>query len=1060
MSVEYTVLECSQAAKVSGDNASWTNCVHRTGIDLLPGDQIGLEMCALHQQGSNGDTVEITGEQTDADVQDNKAILDFDFYINHCGRATARLPFVNSRTYQGSNPANTVSLLNLRCRRLGLPDLEHCRLNPLPGYNFSVEMPDHQYVSRVELTSSGALVYNAGVEYELRPYVLQSTAADGTMAYNAITYSAEDTLMHIEVNTTRTVPSVGKHDNGGLEKDDGIETFSVTRLGNHDYGVRTAPATTFAFLPSTAQAPFAQIAIKGPTPGNLALFTVTTNPNPNFYSRNNRPPDGERYFPSQIAWNGPGVVDDPAYDLRSQFCSIIIEPSVYQPDTLCESITSDMQSRQAAADFNLPFVDLNQYDYNGDTSKPFITETGCYNACSVNFAGLVPGGTPPSAQPDETAATFRRKYWTNLAVKDPRAWSLSVLRNLNEDQVSSGTFDVLPSGDDGGDRGDWGEIPVLLTNFPVHGNPDIINAWPQLGLIITSIKFTAETCKIVGAAFKTAEEFRGSSLPINPLDYDVCLDLGLYSDQHSDVTDTLATGTGRQRFKSVSEVRANPTSNVLRVDVGPTVCLDRDGNPGNALLPQLWVKSRWSDGYSVDDPGMLANYDSARNANHTDLLFRMSPNGSDLNNFKQAGYEALLAVAKANDLAAVPVWPQQYTLVNGAFVLNPDYAQAPFMAFFSADQLGPGHVQIDAHNSGSGIQIGFDASFIRHEVVSMHNLGMPDKTNKGFSATDTQPLIGLGATNPTIEFNPDLARCQFTYLHTPFTISNGTQIQSPDQQTATGDPETESFGVTMSNQAIQGAIFKRMTSGVAGSIEKALNFDPIKDSTMHGKVLDSQSGVCLKGIRVKQAGTYVQMTPENEKDSLFHKLGFNIADLVRDLGSVQGGIGQAHLPYTLAQERAYPRPITTCAFVGAAEFQSLSLNRAGMPLYDLGYPTGGGQPQVQSAGIVAQRPPSKLQDGYVLIFSDLMTSCSTRYYGGLSNTDLPCAALVSRVDSSGDYTFADQSGWQFTVQKATTLTTIMVDIRRPNGMRVSLKDGSLIIFKITREIEPASTSAK
>lgn len=294
-------------------------------------------------------------------------------------------------------------------------------------------------------------------------------------------------------------------------------------------------------------------------------------------------------------------MDDPAYDLRSQFCSIIIEPSVYQPDTLCESITSDMQSRQAAADFNLPFVDLDQYNYNGDTSRPFITETGCYNACSVNFAGLVPGGTSTIA--DETAATFRRKYWTNLAVKDPRAWSLSVLRNLNEDQVSSGTFDVLPSGDDGGDRGDWGEIPVLLTNFPVHGNPDIINAWPQLGLIITSIKFTAETCQKIGAAFKTAGEFRGSSLPINPLDYDVCLDLGLYSDQHSDVTNTLANGTGRQRFKSVSEVRADPTNHVLRVDVGPTVCLDRDGQPGNALLPQLWVKSRWSDSYSVDNAG-------------------------------------------------------------------------------------------------------------------------------------------------------------------------------------------------------------------------------------------------------------------------------------------------------------------------------------------------------------------------------------------------------------------------------------------------------------------------
>ena len=79
MSVEYTVLECAQSAKVSGDNASWTNCVHRTGIDLLPGDTIGLEMAALHSQGADGDTIEISGEQTDADVQDNKCILDLNY---------------------------------------------------------------------------------------------------------------------------------------------------------------------------------------------------------------------------------------------------------------------------------------------------------------------------------------------------------------------------------------------------------------------------------------------------------------------------------------------------------------------------------------------------------------------------------------------------------------------------------------------------------------------------------------------------------------------------------------------------------------------------------------------------------------------------------------------------------------------------------------------------------------------------------------------------------------------------------------------------------------------
>jgi hypothetical protein len=69
MSVECAVLECAQAVKGSSDASSWINCVHRTGISLLPGDTIGLEMAALHVQGVDGDIIEVSGDQTDADVQ-------------------------------------------------------------------------------------------------------------------------------------------------------------------------------------------------------------------------------------------------------------------------------------------------------------------------------------------------------------------------------------------------------------------------------------------------------------------------------------------------------------------------------------------------------------------------------------------------------------------------------------------------------------------------------------------------------------------------------------------------------------------------------------------------------------------------------------------------------------------------------------------------------------------------------------------------------------------------------------------------------------------------------
>jgi hypothetical protein len=285
---------------------------------------------------------------------------------------------------------------------------------------------------------------------------------------------------------------------------------------------------------------------------------------------------------------------------------------------------------------------------------------------------------------------------------------------------------------------------------------------------------------------------------------------------------------------------------------------------------------------------------------------------------------------------------------------------------------------------------------------------------------------------------------------------------SPDQQEASGQPETITFGVKIKGAAIQGGVMVPHLNGAPQAPVPDLGFDPISGSTLAGGVIDSQSGVGLAGLLIELAGQWVPLTSANETGALFDKLGFAVDDLLPVMGAPQGRLGFGHLPYNTIQQKALPKPITTNAFVGASEFQSLSLNRAGMPMYDLGFPTGGGQPQVQSAGIVARNPPAKMTDGYVLIYSDLMTSCSTTYYGGLSNVDLPCAALVSRVDSSGDYTFADQSGWSFTVSKAATLTSIMVDIRRPNGKQVSLKPGSLVIFKISREIEidPPSTSSK
>jgi hypothetical protein len=243
MSVEYTVLECAQAAAVSGTPSNWTNVVNRSGIDLLPGDQINMEMAALHAQGSDGDTVEITGDQTDLLVVDNKAIMDWEYWISHCGRNTARLPFRNSRTYLGGGAAQPATpaphtLLDLRCRKLGLPNLEYDRLHP-PSFD-SVEMPSKQYSMRVYLDNAPGYNYSAGQEYVLRLIDVASTTR--------IAVDASDDLMRITINTTREIPGTKSGKDGTPTYDGGVSTFTVTHLGSYDYSPRSSSAQKAALV--------------------------------------------------------------------------------------------------------------------------------------------------------------------------------------------------------------------------------------------------------------------------------------------------------------------------------------------------------------------------------------------------------------------------------------------------------------------------------------------------------------------------------------------------------------------------------------------------------------------------------------------------------------------------------------------------------------------------------------------------------------------------------------------------------------------------------------------
>ena len=125
----------------------------------------------------------------------------------------------------------------------------------------------------------------------------------------------------------------------------------------------------------------------------------------------------------------------------------------------------------------------------------------------------------------------------------------------------------------------------------------------------------------------------------------------------------------------------------------------------------------------------------------------------------------------------------------------------------------------------------------------------------------------------------------------------------------------------------------------------------------------------------------------------------------------------------------------------------------GLPMFDISAPSGESTPLVSSAVIAASDEPSKLQEGTLMIRSDLATACVSSYLGGPSNSELQAFALVSRSESSGDFTYATESGWTYTVAKECLLSGVRTQVTRMNGKAAILKPNSVVLYKITRSLQ-------
>ena len=537
-------------------------------------------------------------------------------------------------------------------------------------------------------------------------------------------------------------------------------------------------------------------------------------------------------------------------------------------------------------------------------------------------------------------------------------------------------------------------------------------------------------------------------------------------------------------------------------------------------LSSLMVNSRWQENFAFDatDPGYLALYNQLRVMPGQNPAFIGCGNNTiqetfistytDANDNILRTYQDLVALSRKYNVACIPVFPPNpagiHTSEYNKFATQNDVGR-PYIAFRSYTTLGVGDYdilqggkqiyQIDTRNIPYGIQLGYDASFIRNKAAILMNTDWADfkelNQNEAYA-----PLIYMGASNPSFDFDPSLSRFSFSGLNTPMTIGNGLPTQDQLDLSATANPEQQVYNVSSPGQIgnIQtknDSQFSTITTiPVPASPHEERIYTPAEISILNEDVpqtpttfIDSYAGASIESIILFQDDTarivlsnngfyssnYVddplkyfhEYNTEVLTGSLFGKMGWDVRQLLPVFGDPQGTFNN---PLSFEKEqKTYiqkflntPRPQTTGAYISSAEYQPTETNSQDMPYYGIGINIGlQANPAVNQGPITAQNLPSKLDYPYLNLYSSIVAQgTDTEYYGSADGKSrIPCLAYITRNNNQGDFFYGLEQSFSYTATKAFTLTEIETDIRLPNGTRPRLQPHNSVIYKITKARE-------
>lgn len=663
---KYVLLECNRLRGTNIINEEddkyknkWTNLVSSTGIVINKGDNIAVEQVIVNSRGASDTVMEFQGIKNEQGFLDNKARLEYSFYINHNGTQTARMPFINTRVFRGNTDVLGINIVNNPPASGGTPKSNNGSLPPFGDLT--------RLLSCRSLGEN--LFFGDGGAGGLNIY-------DATKASICVNLYYLGSNMLFRAKTTQTGASSTGNVNGGYIAGNVYTTSGGTGSGMK---IKIEQTTTSGNIYGIVQNWSVEDMGTGYTIGdNITIVNITTPAGTDhiiqvesfpdiatFTSSNNKSFDGSRFFFANPDYTGlldkneaisNGVPITASNDIdklnngvskRTLSVDLEVDSGFLTPDNVGQILTDQFHkpNKISSGNNSAPFLDYNNTRYfientttgQSEDGKGVIVDTPTFTPMMCNFEGSgVPNVSVDNVkQVKDTLSNCRKQFYNNIAWKDAdRYFALkNCFYNFGFSITDENPATDIRTGNNGTEYtittiGDFaclnnvknmGVRVCLLNNFTATtGSSGKLVGYNKNAVIATNMKFTQSNVDRLANHFHKAEKYTGdlsknidtssdyykSKLAVN-------LDIGMYDDENSTqgklTQDNLTSQPAvNQRFRYCAYTDTAPLCGIPVDYDNDNACVgfQRDFNNlenDGQQLSSIWVRSRWRDGFNFDN---------------------------------------------------------------------------------------------------------------------------------------------------------------------------------------------------------------------------------------------------------------------------------------------------------------------------------------------------------------------------------------------------------------------------------------------------------------------------